>query len=384
METVRWQVTLALGCVLVGMAGVGVGEAAGSTQSPETGGDRAFAQAEIDADSVSLVADIEATGDASWEVVYRLQLDTDAEREAFADLRSDIDANESAYLAPFRDRIRRTATVHNNTTVRSMTVGEFAVSTRRESQPQTAFGLVTFSFRWEAFAAVDGDTIRAGDALDRLLLDDSESLQFRWPENYSHQSSAPDPATVDPQRVVWRGPVDFDTGQPRVVLATGDSSVLTENRLLALVALGAILVLAALGWRRRQDRADSREESLDSPDDRAVATTDAGGAGEQPPPELLSNEERILQLLERNGGRMKQQAVAEQLDWTAAKTSQVVATLREQDAIESFRLGRENVLTLPGTDITTPTETDDDPDRPGETSADGPGESGATDADSGG
>jgi hypothetical protein len=381
METVRWQVTLALGCVLIGVAGVGVGEVAGSTQSLEPGGDRAFAQAEIDADSVSLVADIEASGDASWEVVYRLQLDTDTEQDAFADLQSDIDTNESAYLAPFRDRIRRTATVANNATTRSMTVGEFAVSTRRESQPQTAFGLVTFSFRWEAFAAVDGDTIRAGDALDRLFLDDGESLQFRWPENYSRQSSAPDPATVDPQRVVWRGPVDFDTGQPRVVLATGDSSLLSGDRLLALAALGAILVLATLGWRRRQDRADSREESPDSPDDRAVATTDAG---EQPPPELLSNEERILQLLERNGGRMKQQAVAEQLDWTAAKTSQVVATLREQDAIESFRLGRENVLTLPGTDITTPTETDDDPDRPGENSADSPGESGATDADDSG
>jgi hypothetical protein len=56
-------------------------------------------------------------------------------------------------------------------------------------------------------------------------------------------------------------------------------------------------------------------------------------------------------LLQQNGGRMKQKQVAEQLDWTAAKTSQVVSDLRDDDKVDSFRLGRENVLTLPEVDI---------------------------------
>ena len=65
------------------------------------------------------------------------------------------------------------------------------------------------------------------------------------------------------------------------------------------------------------------------------------------PPELLSNEERVLQLLEQRGGRIKQQDVVSELDWTEAKTSQVVGDLREDDEIEVFRIGRENVLSLP-------------------------------------
>ena len=44
---------------------------------------------------------------------------------------------------------------------------------------------------------------------------------------------------------------------------------------------------------------------------------------------------------------MKQQEVAQTLDWTDAKTSQVVRKMREEGDLDAFRLGRENVLVLP-------------------------------------
>ena len=43
---------------------------------------------------------------------------------------------------------------------------------------------------------------------------------------------------------------------------------------------------------------------------------------------------------------MKQAEIAEELGWTAAKTSQVTKRLRENGDLEAFRLGRENVLEL--------------------------------------
>ncbi|MFB6250866.1 MAG: hypothetical protein ABEI27_04120 [Halobellus sp.] len=63
--------------------------------------------------------------------------------------------------------------------------------------------------------------------------------------------------------------------------------------------------------------------------------------------ELLSNQERVLALVEHKGGRMKQQEVAQTLDWTDAKTSQVVRKMRDAGELDAFRLGRENVLVLP-------------------------------------
>ncbi|WP_144903828.1 helix-turn-helix transcriptional regulator [Halobellus captivus] len=81
-----------------------------------------------------------------------------------------------------------------------------------------------------------------------------------------------------------------------------------------------------------------------------VAAADETGAGGAPPweDELLSNEERVLALVEHEGGRMKQQEVAQTLDWTDAKTSQVIRKMRDEDKLDAFRLGRENVLVLPG------------------------------------
>ena len=38
--------------------------------------------------------------------------------------------------------------------------------------------------------------------------------------------------------------------------------------------------------------------------------------------------------------------IADELGWTETKTSDVVSRLREEGRIDSFRLGRENVLSL--------------------------------------
>mgnify|MGYP000529937722 CR=1 FL=1 len=86
------------------------------------------------------------------------------------------------------------------------------------------------------------------------------------------------------------------------------------------------------------------------------ASGDAAGAGaaaddadgNQPwEDELLSNQEQVIALVEHEGGRMKQQEVAQTLDWTDAKTSQVVRKMRDDGDLDAFRLGRENVLVLP-------------------------------------
>lgn len=96
----------------------------------------------------------------------------------------------------------------------------------------------------------------------------------------------------------------------------------------------------------------------DSATDAGSVTTGTGppaesesGETEGPPPELLSNEERVLALLDEQGGRIKQQQIVESFDWSETKTSEVVSDLREADEIEVYRLGRENVLALPDTGI---------------------------------
>jgi uncharacterized membrane protein len=67
-------------------------------------------------------------------------------------------------------------------------------------------------------------------------------------------------------------------------------------------------------------------------------------------PDLLSNEERVLHEIAQRGGRVKQQELVTALDWSDAKVSRVVKRLRERGDVEGFRLGNENVLSIPTED----------------------------------
>mgnify|MGYP000197523431 FL=1 len=112
------------------------------------------------------------------------------------------------------------------------------------------------------------------------------------------------------------------------------------------------------------DVAATTETTADDERDAAAATAGgstsaaatAGESDETPPweDELLSNEERVIALVEHEGGRIKQQEVAQTLDWTDAKTSQVIRKMRDTDKLDAFRLGRENVLVLPGESLAPP------------------------------
>lgn len=321
-------------------------------------------QAGIDADTTTLAAAVGPDGDADWRVTYRVELDDENATAAFESLRRDIEANRSQYLSTFRERIEATAASAESATDRGMSVGNFSVAVETRAQPDTTFGVVTYRFRWNGFAATDGDRVVVGDTLDGLILDSGTVLRVTWPDGYGVTDITPDSAERADGAVVWRGPADFEAGEPRVTVERGVTTTPAETvspgggdgadgglgwlpptvaLLLVAVVAGAVLLA-----RRGEDGPADGAGGSDTGGSGAGPGGEASGA---PPEALLSNEERVLRLLEENGGRMKQQAVAEELGWTAAKTSQVVGTLRDDGKLDSFRLGRENVLTLPDVEI---------------------------------
>lgn len=338
MSRTRWVVALGvvvLFAVALGLSGVTADETA---DTPE-----ALLQVDLDEDSIEMEATVGADGDADWRVIYRFDLDSDEEVQAFEALQADVEENQSAYLGPFEDRIERTAENAAAATEREMTVQGFGVSTDRTAQPDTEFGAVVFAFEWAGFAAVDDGTVEAGDALDSLFLDEGSSLTLRWEETLGLDEVSPQAETATDQRLTWRGPRDFDPGEPRALLVSEDSSGIDAMLLMPILLVALVVALGGVAAYVMR-----REPQTTAPEgDTTAEETDS----QEPPSELLSNEERVLALVEDNGGRIKQQEVAEHLDWSAAMTSQVVGDLREEGEIETFRIGRENVLTLPDVDI---------------------------------
>jgi hypothetical protein len=67
--------------------------------------------------------------------------------------------------------------------------------------------------------------------------------------------------------------------------------------------------------------------------------------------ELLSDEERVERLLERNGGRMKQATIVKETGWSNAKVSQLLSSMAEEDRVDKLRIGRENLISFPDEDV---------------------------------
>ena len=64
--------------------------------------------------------------------------------------------------------------------------------------------------------------------------------------------------------------------------------------------------------------------------------------------EFVTDREKIRQLVTENGGRMKQSRIVESVDWSKAKVSRLLAELEDDGQITKLRLGRENLVCLPG------------------------------------
>ena len=330
-------------CAIAGLAGTGSVAA--------TDG---FAQQDIDADDVLLAIDIESDGDAVWTIEYRNRLETDDEEAAFDDLQSDIENDPEPYVERLRDRMESTADTAATATGREMAISEMSVEAERRDLPQE-YGVVTYTFRWSNFAAVDGERLHVGDAIDGLFLDEETTLLVSWPAGYELLESSPSPSETRDGSVVYTGPTNFAGGEPRLEL--GPPGLAADDGLsLPAVALGTLFVVLLVGaaglfaYRRRENPPVAAPDQTHPTDSETSPPEAGGGSGSEIDPELLSNEEQVIRLLERNGGRMKQKEVAERLEWTDAKTSQVTKGLREDGDLEGFRLGRENVLSLPDDD----------------------------------
>lgn len=81
-----------------------------------------------------------------------------------------------------------------------------------------------------------------------------------------------------------------------------------------------------------------------------------GGTASRPPaqpavedePPVLTDEERVLRLLDSNGGRMRQTAIVEATGWSKSKVSMLLSAMESDGSISKLRVGRENLISRPG------------------------------------
>jgi uncharacterized membrane protein len=107
------------------------------------------------------------------------------------------------------------------------------------------------------------------------------------------------------------------------------------------LSAGVLVIGVALlaGWlllRRRQQGASTAEPEAEPTD---------GEAADEP---LLTDEQRVIQLLEENDGRVKQAAIVDETEWSKAKVSRLLSDMVDEGKIEKLSIGRENIIHLEG------------------------------------
>ena len=341
--------------VAVAVLAATVGPVAAASQT-------AAAPEDVDPDAVQIDIDVDENGDATWTIEYRVRLTDENDTKAYEDIVTDVENNRSAYVDRFATRMNDTVDAASEQTGRPMQASNFSVSAKIRELPQT-YGVMTYAFEWENFAVTDGETIHIGDALEGFFLDEETTLLISWPDSHTATTIDPEPTDRRPQAATWNGPLEFATEEPLVVAEPSESVTTTgtnggptsgmDDALLLVAGVFGVLIALALVavWyyqtQSEEDGAGTPPAYTDEGDSDGAPAPAAESPESEPEEALLSNEERVTRFLADHGGRAKQQEIVDGLDWTEAKTSQVLSSMESEGSIEKFRIGRENVVKLP-------------------------------------
>jgi hypothetical protein len=111
-------------------------------------------------------------------------------------------------------------------------------------------------------------------------------------------------------------------------------------------------VVSVVGYRRLTplaDRAptDPAQTAADTPTPGGTADSASSSAGSVDT-DFVTDEDRILQILAENDGRLMQSRLVELTDWSKSKVSRRLSALEEEGRVRKITLGRENMVALPG------------------------------------
>ena len=374
--SVVFIVLLSLGASPVAAASIG-GPASGSlavggdtVETPAIGSGQTTAQATDvpSSPSTTFTINLQADRSADWVVTVEYELTSEAEREAFREIAEEFESGAASggLDASLYENLAARASAQ---TGRSMAIE----SVERSSSLRGTTGTLRLSFRWTGFLATDGEKLVFNDSLRTSeenawlgSLGENQELRITTPRGYAITSAN---VAFSDNTVVVEGPHTFDPDE--LVQITLEPSLGPSWELLAAaLVVGIAIIGGALLLRRENGSADAAPrmdanggvDTADGSDGEPAGTTDPEPDEPTEDLSLLADDERVLRLLERNGGRMRQADIVSETQWSDAKVSQLLSSMADDDEITKLRIGRENLISLPDVDALdgSPVDEDDD------------------------
>ncbi|MFB6202519.1 MAG: helix-turn-helix transcriptional regulator [Halorhabdus sp.] len=354
---------------------------------------------DLQPENTTMWIQLQANGDARWTVSMTVELSGQQQREAFRDIADRFESGRTELLSiePFRNFSDRAS----QATGRDMRI----VNESRVADVSDGVGTLSVSFTWTSFGRVQDGRLYVGDAFDSPSgtwmpgLAPGHRLVIEAPDSFSI-AETPSGITIVNETIRWVGPDTFEPSYIAIAYAVETPTVTSSTETmtptpttntaatttqppgstssaLPLTGLGVfgfvvivVVLYAVRTGRVAGDDTESQGDDADGGDGAAPESpktdTDAStSATESETPstdethaeaedetdpidrELLSDEEYVEALIERNGGRMKQANIVSETGWSNAKVSQLLSAMAEDGRIEKLRIGRENLISFP-------------------------------------
>jgi hypothetical protein len=275
--------------------------------------------------SITYTITLKEDGTANWHVEYRTILAAYEDIGAFDSYAKNV---SFTYLPQFRDLMQRSAAQAAAATSRPMEITDFAGDAVIQTTPTGRYGVVYYSFNWKNFAKT-GTDLAIGDAFaGGLYLAKDNTLVIRYPSGYTVSVAEPAPDQVR-DGLIWYGQRSFGAGEPRLVFEKPGVPWLPVllGGLLCVIILGGLYVV--LSKRRSPEPVEDDEPPV------TLSET-----------ELLSLEDRILQLLKTRGGEQYQSEIVRNLGLPKSTVSATLNDLHKRGLIQKVKRGRENLIRL--------------------------------------
>ena len=342
--------------------------------------------------------ELTADGDARWTVQHSRPLGDNESVKEFKTFADRFRTEELDVYQRFQTRAQRLTDQGSEVTGREMEATDFRRDAYVNELGQRR-GVITMSFRWSNFATVENETVVVGDLFaGGFAITDGQRLRLRAGEGlaFSPASVEPKPDSMstpsnltESETVTWFGEREFADARPRAELVpperledtagqestddgqssaddtgVGDGETSSDGSvddtvdesgdggmgMVPFAVAGVVILLAvsgAVAWYGRQNEESTATESTppaSEPVDGAASPEPATPS----PDELLTDEDRVIQLLEDNDGRMKQVNIVEQTEWSKSKVSMLLSDMEDDGEITKLRVGRENIISLAG------------------------------------
>lgn len=214
-------------------------------------------------------------------------------------------------------------------------------------------------------ADTDGDGLADGAEVDEYGTDplDPDTDDDGVPDGAEVADPAADPTDPDDANESVPGDVPGIVPEPLgdsllvlVAVALVGAAAATGVSMARDGRLRALLPFASVDGESAGQRSDGgSDDETDHEAATASASTPNNGAEpavEPPTAPILTDEERVLRMLEENGGQVRQQRIVSGTEWSKSKVSRLLSRMAEEGAIRKITLGRENVIRLPEADET--------------------------------